>query len=464
MREERLRKLFCVTQSESDAARMPDAHRCALDFGLGRGWLWGMAHNFVHIGQKEIWGGRSPLVISGADRRRHLYIIGQTGTGKSTLIKNIIAQDIEAGQGCALIDPHGDLAHEVLDVIPRNRVDDVVVLDPSDTDRPPGYNPFFRVPKDERSLVAANITSTFKHIWRNSWGPRLEYILYNTVAAILDAPDELRPCFLSIPLVFVRRDYRDRIVSCIEDPRVRSFFEDEFSTWNERQLAENLSSVQNKIGQFLSNPFVRNILGQWKPSINITDIMASNKILIVRLSKGTLGEEPANLLGSLVATGFQQAAMRRAAIPEAERQDFHLHIDEFQNFTTDSFASVLSEARKYGLTITAGNQFLDQLSDEVRSAVFGNVGGVISFRVSANDADVLAKEIGEYSPKTFRDLGIGEICVRLLNGGEVSAPCLGVTGYSDCVHGNGKNVRHQSRMRYGTDRKKVEARIAAWLT
>lgn len=349
----------------------------------------------IDIGLADGWGGKIPLRLSRGDRLRHLYVIGQTGTGKSTLFKNVFAQDIANGSGCALIDPHGDLALEVLDTVPSNRIDDVVILDPSDISRPVGFNPFYRVPKDERSLVAANITATFKSIWRDSWGPRLEYILFNVVAALLDAPDELRPSFVSIPRVLVQPEYRNQVVRHIKDPRIRSFFVDEFARWNDRMIEERLGSVQNKIGQFLSNPFVRNIVGQWKPSVDIADIMKHNRILVVRLSKGTLGEEPANLLGSFIVSGIQQTAMRRAAIPEHERTDFHLLIDEFHSFTTDAFASVLAESRKYALSLTIGAQFHTQSSEKVRNAIFGNVGSIISFRVSAGDADVLAKEIGE---------------------------------------------------------------------
>jgi type IV secretory pathway TraG/TraD family ATPase VirD4 len=418
----------------------------------------------IQLGEREAWGGTQPLGLFREDRRRHTYIVGQTGTGKSTLLREMIAQDIEAGEGCAIIDPHGDLALEVLDRVPPRRIDDVIFLDPSDIEHPIGINPFYRVPKDERALVAANIVATMKHIWRDSWGPRLEYILYNTVASVLDAPDHLRPSMLSIPLVLVRKDYRDRIVRSIQDPRVRSFFIDEFDRWSERQLSEYLSSVQNKIGQFLSNPFVRNILGQWRPAIDLHHIVESRKILIVRLSKGTLGEEPANLLGSLIASGFQQAAMRRAGKREEERDDFHLHIDEFQNFTTDAFASALSEARKYGLTFTLAHQYLDQLDDSVRSAVFGNVGSIVSFRVSAGDAEQLASEIGDYSPATFRELSRGQICARMMQNGEPRASCIGKTNPNlTQLYGRSKTITEQCRQRHATRRAEVEKRIRLWI-
>jgi len=418
----------------------------------------------VQIGYRQVWGGEVPLTLSRRDRRRHLYLIGQTATGKSTLLRNLIAQDIAVGSGCALIDPHGDLALEVMDVVPGSRIDDVVVVDPSDTAHPIGFNPFYRVPPDERALMAANLTATFKHLWRSSWGPRLEYILFNTIAALLDAPDELRPSFVSIPLMLVQRPYREAVVRHVRDPRVRSFFVDEFARWNDRQLEERIGSVQNKIGQFLANPFVRNIVGQWKPSVDLADVLAQKRILIVRLSKGLVGEEPANLLGSFIATGLQQAAMGRAALPEAERPDFHLHIDEFHNFTTDAFAGVLSEARKYGLTLTVAHQYLAQLSPEVADAVFGNVGSVVAFRVGSGDAERLAVEIGQFHPRIFGDLEVGEVCVRLLQGGELALVARGRSEANVVPSvGKGKTVMEQSRQRYGRPRCVVEKRISQWL-
>ena len=437
--------------------------RCLPGKGLGRGWLWPMEHE-LQIGMREVWGGWHPFGLSNADRARHIYIIGQTGTGKSTLIRELIGQDIVAGRGCALIDPHGDLAHDVLDLIPKHRTDDVVLLDPSDTAFPVGINPFYHVKKDNRSLVAANLVATMKHIWRDSWGPRLEYILYNTIAALLDAPDHLRPSVLSIPLLLVNRQYRAQVIAHIEDPQVRSFFANEFASWNERQLADYLSSTQNKVGQFVSNPFIRNILGQWRPTVDFSDVINTGKIFIARLSKGTLGEEPANLLGSLIVSGFQQAAMQRADVSEEQRKNFHIYIDEFQNFTTDAFASMLSEIRKYGVSITAANQYLDQLSFEVRSSVFGNVGNLIVFRVSARDAENLSHEIGEFVPSQFRDLECGHICTRLMSNGKAGAPYFGVTRLPTEKQVKRKNaIVEQCRQRYSAPRQMVEQRIDRWL-
>lgn len=417
-----------------------------------------------NIGWREVWGTDVPLILSARDRRRHVYVVGQTATGKSTLLLNMLRQDIARGTGCALIDPHGDLALAVLQTVPGRRIDDVVIIDPSDTDHPVGLNPLYRVAPDDRALVAANLAANFKHIWRDSWGPRLEYILFNALAALLDAPDALRPTFIALPRLLVDRPYRDAVVRHVRDPRVRSFFLDEFSRWNDRQLEERLGSVQNKIGQFLANPSVRNILGQWRPTVDLNTVVQEGRILVVRLSKGLVGEEPANLLGSFVATGLQQAAMARARLPETERPDFHVYLDEFQNFTTDAFAGGLSEVRKYGLTLTLAHQYLAQLHPTVSDAVFGNAGSLISFRVSSVDAERLAREIGQFHPRIFRGLELGEVCVRLLQG---RAHALSARGYTRpapiTTVGSSENARHQSRQRYGRRRVTVEKNLGRWL-
>jgi hypothetical protein len=417
------------------------------------------------IGEREVWGSRLPFGLSREDRRHHLYLIGQTGTGKSTLIRALIAQDILRGEGCALLDPHGDLKESVVDLIPSHRIDDVVMIEPSDLAHPVAWNPFFRVPMDERPLVASNLTAAFKHLWRDSWGPRLEYLLYNCLAATLDAPDHLRPTILSVPRMLVDDLYRHAIVASVRDPQVKQFWTGEFALWSERFLAEVISPVQNKIGAVVSAPSLRNILGQWRPTVDLHRIMRERKILLVNLSKGQLGEDKANLFGSLIVAGFQAAAMQRAAEPEESRRDFHLYIDEFHNFGTDAFASILSEARKFRLTLVLAHQYLAQLSDEVRDAVLGNVGSIACFRVGAGDAIALAKELSEYSPATLRSLARGEVCVRLLRNGEAGQPFLGTTQPPKSVQrSNRGTVISQVRQRYSHKRADVERRISKWLT
>ena len=431
----------------------------------GRSWLWAMDADFIHIGQRQIWGGEAPLRLSRADRRQHLYLIGQSGAGKSTFLRQVVVQDIQNGDGCALIDPHGDLAEEVLAEIPRHRIDDVIVLDPSQRDVVVPINPLFRVPKEERALVASNLVATMKHIWRDSWGPRLEYILFNTVRALLDVKTrQLRPTLLSVPRLFVDDAYRQRVVQEVDDPGARRFFEAEFARWNERQLTEALSPVQNKLGQFLANPYIAGIFGSWRPKVDFSEVLEQGRVLIVRVPKGSLGEDPANLLGSVVVANLFQAATRRERMPEAERRDFHLVIDEFHNFTTDAFASILSEARKYALSLTCGHQYLDQLSETVQSAVFGNVGSLLSFRVSGADADRLAREVGEYPPAAYRDLGRGEIRGRLLEEGQPGPVFYGrVERLARAQSNHAAKIKAQSRQRYSEPLSAVEGRVRDWL-
>lgn len=420
-----------------------------------------MAIEGLHIGTQQIWGGETPLVLSRRDRRRHLYMVGQTGVGKSTLLHRLIAQDIAAGEGIALIDPHGDLAVDVCSSIPSNRIDDVVIIDPSDAEFVVALNPFYRVPADLRPLYAANLVTSLRGVWSDSWGPRLEYILRNTVALVLDAPDELRPSFLSIPRVLVERPYRQALLKRCTDYRVVSFFRDEFDTWNDRQVAEALSSVQNKIGEVISNPYIRNILGQWRPTIDLGRIIRERKILILRVGKGAIGASQANLLGSFVVSGLLQQAMY-AMRPE-NRTAFHLYIDEFQNFTTDEFATILSEARKYELTLTTSNQFISQLARPIADAIFGNVGNIIAFRVGAEDADRLAHEFGDRSAVQFRDLARGELIAQLTANGEVTPSILGRSLLCERQCWQHDKVIAKSRRAFTRPRATAEKNINRWL-
>lgn len=418
----------------------------------------------IIIGSRYVWGNELAFGVSSADRHQHLYLIGQTGTGKSTLLESLLVQDIRHGAGCALLDPHGDLVEAVLHSVPAHRIDDVVLVRPGDLSNPIAWNPFYRVPEDQRALAASNITAALRHVWRDSWGPRLEYVLYNAIAATLDAPDSLRPTFLSIPRLLVDERYRGRMVDTIRDPQVRFFWTQEFAHWSARFLDEALSPVQNKVGALLSAPALRNILGQWHPTIDIAQIMESGKVLLVDLSRGTLGEDKANLLGSLLVAGFQAAAMGRASLPATQRADFHLYVDEFHCFGTDIFVSILSEARKFGLCLTVAHQYLAQLPEPIAAAVLGNVANLVCFRTGAEDAHRLARELGEFAPSALSSLNRGEVCVRLLTNGETGQAFLGRTALTPR---NGPSSRAtitaQSRQRYSRERRLVEARISEWL-
>lgn len=423
-----------------------------------------MESNFLQIGERIVWGNALPFGLSREDRRQHLYIVGQTGTGKSTLLTQLFQQDIRNGEGCAFIDPHGDAARHILTLIPRSRTDDVVLIEPSDLMHPIALNPFYHVAPDDRPLVASNLVSAFKHLWRDSWGPRLEYLLYNTIAAILDAPDHLRPTILSIPRMYVDVEYRRDIVHHISDPQVRQFWEGEFASWNERFLAEVISPVQNKVGALVASPALRNILGQWRPSIDIGKILASNKILIVNLAKGEIGEDKANMIGSLIVASIEAAAMQRSRLQESNRPDFYLYIDEFHNFGTDAFVSIFSESRKMRLCLTVAHQFIAQIPESISDAVFGNVGSIVSFRVGANDATRLSHELTEYNPSAFLGLERGHVCARLSQGGEISQPFMGqihIATQNDRTHSD--NIRIQMRQRYSMSRHVVESNIRSWL-
>jgi hypothetical protein len=423
---------------------------------------WDMTNDNLNIGKRAVWGGETPFGLSRADRRQHLYTVGKTGTGKSTLLRNLIIQDIEAGEGVAVIDPHGDLAEELLNCIPPWRTDHVVYFDPTDERHSVGLNLVGRVPRVQRHLTASGITSAFKSIWLDSWGPRLEYFLYACVAALLDCENV---SLLGVQRMLVDERYREWVVKQIIDPSVRSFWTDEFSTYDKRFLAEILSPVRNKVGQLLMAPPMRHVLGQVSSTFDPRFMMDRGRILIANLSKGKLGEDKSNLLGAILVTQFQLAAMSRADTPEEKRRDFYLYIDEFHNFSTDSFASILSEARKYRLCLTLAHQYVDQLRPEIRNAVFGNVGSMISFRVGESDAEALERTFGHsYTASEFTGLGNYEVLVKLLDRGQNREPFRATTlpplGKN---YGKRQNIIERSRQRYATPRGVVEEKIRRWM-
>ena len=377
------------------------------------------------MGVREDWGQERPFDLTPHDRRHHLYAIGKSGTGKTTLLRNMILQDIVAGNGVGVIDPHGDLATELLDYIPRSRIEDVVYFNPADMEFPIGFNLLGQTPPDARHLVASGIVNVFKSRWSASWGPRMEYVLYATVAALLDCENV---SLLGIQRMLSDGRYRAWVVRQVKDPLVRSFWVDEFEGLNKSLQQEMVAPIQNKVGQLLMSPHLRNILGQIRSRIDARFMMDKGRIFIADVSKGKLGADKANLLGALLVTQFELAAMSRANVPEAKRRDFYLYVDEFQTFATDSFVSILSEARKYRLCLTLSHQYTDQLRPEIREAVFGNVGSLVSFRVGQRDAEILEREYGEaYPAKRFVELHNHEICIKMLNGGEQGEPFMART-------------------------------------
>lgn len=416
----------------------------------------------IYFGYRYGWGNEVLFGMKTADRRSHVYAIGKTGSGKTTLLRNLVLQHIEAGHGVALLDPHGDLAEELLDHIPRRRTDDLIYFNPSDLDFPIGLNPIANIPADERHLVASGIVAAFKSMWRDSWGPRLEYILYNCIASLLDCQNVT---LLGVNRLLTDARYRDWVVRQVRDPFVKAFWREEFANYDERFLRDAISPIQNKVGQFLTSGPIRNMLGQVRSKLNFREIMDERRIFIANLSKGKLGADKANLLGSLLTTQFQFAAMSRADVPEHDRQDFFLFIDEFHNFTTDAFATILSEARKYRLNMTLSHQYIAQLAEPIRDAVFGNVGTLISFRVGESDSLALEREFGNTIVRSqFVDLSKFEIIVKMLTDGVAGDPFKGKTLEPLSKPANCReNVVRIVRRRYSSKRAVVETKISSWM-
>lgn len=421
-----------------------------------------MNPDIIHIGIRHDWGQDSPFGLRLDDARQHTYVIGKTGAGKSTLLRNLILQHLYLGHGLALLDPHGDLADELLDHFPVSRSRDLVYFNPADLEFPIGLNPLANIPADDRHLVASGIVGAFKSIWRDSWGPRMEYILHNALLALLDCPNT---SLLGVNRLLTDAAYRAWVLRQVKDPFVRNFWQDEFAGYDARFVREAIAPIQNKIGQFLMNPPIRNILGQVRNRIDFRFIMDTGRVFIANLSKGKLGADKANLLGSLLATQFQLAAMSRVDTPESARRDFHLFIDEFHNFTTDSFAAILAEARKYRLCLTLSHQYLDQLAPQVRQAVFGNVGTMIAFRVGHADAELLADEFAKtFVPTQFVDLDRFHIIARVLEDGVASTPFHAQTlpALSNLHKRRHRLIRH-TRTRFASARSEVESRVTRWL-
>lgn len=358
--------------------------------------------------------------IKNEDRRKHVYIIGKTGVGKSTLIANMAIDDIRKDRGVGIIDPHGDLSETILDFIPKRRMNDVVYLEPFDTERPFSLNVLEIKNTQQKDLIASGIVSIFYKLYKDSWGPRLEYILRNVILTLLEAPGATLVDILSL---LSNVEYRKKVVRGLADPVLKDFWEKEYARMPDRLKAEAISPIQNKVGQFVTSKMIRNIIGRTKSSIDLEQIMNEGKILILNLSQGKLGEDNTALLGAMLITQIQLAAMNRSFMKEADRKDFFLYVDEFQNFATQSFIKILSEARKYRLSLTLANQYIEQLDEEVTRAIFGNVGTLMSFVVGARDAYVLTREYAEiYTENDLVSLGKFEAVLKLSIDGMTSAP------------------------------------------
>ncbi len=407
-------------------------------------------------------GQNIPFGIRGIDRQRHMYVIGKTGMGKSTMLENMAVQDMQNGEGMAFIDPHGATAETLLDYVPENRIDDVIYFAPFDTDHPIAFNVMEDVGEDKRHLVVSGLMSTFKKIWVDAWSARMEYILTNTLLALLEYPDST---LLSVNRMLSDKAYRKKVVAYVKDPAVKSFWVDEFANYTDRFAAEATPAIQNKVGQFTGNPLIRNIIGQPKSSFDIRDIMDEKKILIMNLSKGLVGETNANLLGSMLTTRIYLAAMSRADLSPQEMQgmpNFYFYVDEFQSFANTTFSNILSEARKYKLNLTIAHQYIEQMEEEVRDAVFGNVGTTISFRVGPFDAETLETV---FTPKFLAadlvNLGFAQIYLTLMIDGVGSQPFSAVTlPPIEPPQTSYKNmVIARSREQFGGARSEVETHI-----
>jgi len=361
--------------------------------------------------------------IKAKDRSRHVYVIGKTGMGKSTLLENMAIQDIHNGEGFAFVDPHGKSAELLLSYIPESRIKDIVYFAPFDMQHPISFNIMEDVGYDKRHFVVSGLISAFKKIWVDAWSARMEYILSNTLLALLEYPDST---LLGVNRMYADKAYRKKVVENISDPLVKSFWVDEFAQYTDRYTQEATPAIQNKVGQFTSNPLIRNIIGQPKSSFDLREMMDKRKIVIMNLSKGRIGEINANLLGSMFIMKVYLAAMSRSDIHERELRhlpNFYLYVDEFQSFANESFAGILSEARKYKLSITIAHQYIEQMSEEVRAAVFGNVGTMITFRVGAYDAEILEKEFApQFTAEDLVNLGFAQIYLRLMIDGVSSQP------------------------------------------
>src|SRR3989338_1795892 len=408
---------------------------------------------------------RVPFGIKRRDRSRHMYIIGKTGMGKSTMLENMAIQDIQGGEGLAFIDPHGKTADLLLEYVPEHRIPDVLYFAPFDLNFPVSFNVMEDVGPDKRHLVANGLMSAFKKIWVDAWSARMEYILNNILLALLEYPDAT---IIGVNRMLADKEYRKKVVENISDPSVRSFWLDEFAKYGDKYMQEAGAAIQNKIGQFVSNPLVRNIIGQPKSSFDIRDFMDRKKILIINLSKGQVGEANANLLGSMLITKIYLAAMSRADKSEAEiakLPNFYLYVDEFQSFANESFADILSEARKYKLNLTIAHQYIEQMSEEVRNAVFGNVGTTITFRVGPFDAEVLEKI---YSPnfliEDIVNLGFAQIYLTLMIDGVGSPPFSATTmpPIARPVVSMKETIRDHSRKIFARPRQVVEEEIREW--
>ncbi len=403
--------------------------------------------------------------IKRKDRERHMYVIGKTGMGKSTLLENMAIQDIRNGEGLAFVDPHGSTADRLLEYVPENRIKDVLYFAPFDMEYPIAFNVMEDVGYDKRHLVVSGLLSAFRKIWVDAWSARMEYILSNTLLALLEFPGAT---LLDVNRMLVNKNFRKKVVENVKDPVVKSFWVEEFAIYTDRYTQEATPAIQNKIGQFTSNPLIRNIIGQPKSSFDIRQMMDEKKILIMNLSKGKVGEVNATLLGSMFVTKIYLAAMSRADVSAstmAGLPSFYFYVDEFQSFANQSFADILSEARKYKLNLIIAHQYIEQMEEEVRDAVFGNVGTTIAFRVGPFDAEVLETVFSpQFTATDLVNLGFAQVYLTLMIDGVGSPPFSATTlpPFDAPPQTFVNEVMTNSRTHFGRARRDVEGSIEKW--
>ncbi len=419
----------------------------------------------TYFGETDFRNKKTKFGIQAKDRTRHMYIIGKTGTGKSTLLENLVIQDIQNGEGVCVIDPHGSLAEKALEYVPEDRINDVIYFAPFDTEYPMSFNVLEDIGVDKRHLVVSGLMSVFKKIWQDAWSARMEYILNNTLLALIEYPGST---LMGVNKMYSDKEFRKKIVDNIKDPAVKSFWVDEYAKYTDKFAAEATPAIQNKIGQYTLNPLIRNIIGQPTSSFDIREIMDKKKIFIINLSKGRIGEQNMNLLGGMFVTKIYLAAMSRAEISQSEIDKlppFYFYVDEFQNFANESFAQILSEARKYKLCLTVANQYVTQMVDEVRDAILGNVGSMVTFRIGPSDAEIFEKEFAPtFTAQDLTNLGFAQIYLRLMIGGMTSKPfsahTLAPWPKPEFVYLD--KMIDASRRNYARPKEEVENEINSW--
>ncbi|OGN27683.1 MAG: hypothetical protein A2941_01710 [Candidatus Yanofskybacteria bacterium RIFCSPLOWO2_01_FULL_49_17] len=414
------------------------------------------------LGETNFRNQKQRFGIRTDDRRRHMYVVGSTGMGKSEFLKNMAIQDIEEGRGVAFLDPHGDPSSDLLDHVPAHRVKDVVYFDPGDLRYPLAFNILDKVDYEYRHLVASGLLGVFKKIWVDAWSGRMEYILNNTILALLEYPDTT---LLAINRMLSDKNYRKKVVAVIKDPIIKAFWTDEFAKYADKFATEATAAIQNKVGQFSSNNLIRNIIGQFESKIDVRKIMDESKILVVNLSRGRIGEDASRLIGALLITKIQLAAMSRVDVPESERRDFYLYVDEFQHFATESFANILSEARKFHLSLIIAHQYIKQMEEPVQDAVFGNVGSLVTFRVGAEDAEFLEKWYApDFMATDLVNLGKYSIYIKLMVNGVTSKGFSANTlpPLPKMEESHRDEIIEWSRHAYSTPRDEVEKSVAEW--